>query len=87
MGYIWVIELEQHIGSRLTNIGSLLFDEFDIDKLAGGDSEASIKFTGRVPPKPILVHESQSPALGYVWFIKGPDGKIKRWKERIDSSD
>ncbi|MBI2099504.1 hypothetical protein HYT45_03805 [Candidatus Uhrbacteria bacterium] len=32
------------------------------------------------------VYDYQHPILGYVWYRQGPDGKLVKWKQNIDSS-
>ena len=82
-----IIEVDQWIGSSLSNIRELDFDNFNPRQVTGPDIKAIEKISGLCHWWHGKVREIDIPTFGRVWFIKGPDGKMKEFKSNVDSSD
>ena len=82
-----VIEVDQWIASHLSNIRDLGFDSFHPFQVDGPDVNSSRKITQLCSWWRGKIRKDNKPTLGYVWFIKGPDGKMKEFKSNINSSD
>ena len=86
-----VIEINQWMASRLSNIRDINFDSFNYFQVDGPDTDSTKKIlVGMICMSSYWkgkVRKDDMPTLGYVWFIKGPDGKMLKFKSNIDSSD
>lgn len=83
MPKITVIEMDQWTSTG--NVTQQDFDKINLHTVEGGDSEAAKAiFGGSFTRKE--VGEAEMPRLGYVWYIKGDDGKPKLFKSNYDTS-
>lgn len=82
---IKVLEVDQWTSTG--NIEQFTMDEFNIDRVSGGDSEAAKKiFGGYAAVRE--VRKEDSPHIGEVWYISDPQSnKLKFYKANYDSSD
>jgi len=82
-----VIEVDRRMASRLSNIRDLDFNSFHPLQVDGPNVNASRKTIRLCSWWRGKIRKDNKPTLGYVWFIKGPDGKMKEFKSNINSSD
>lgn len=83
MAKITVIEVDQWTSTG--NISEQDFDTVGLYDIEGGDSSAAKAiFGGRFKRKE--VEEASKPIMGYVWYVKGQDGKCKQYKANFDTS-
>lgn len=83
MDEIRVIEVDQWTSTG--DIASQDFDTVTLWSVRGGDSSAAKAiFGGHFVRKTVPV--TASPAVGNVWFRKGPNGKCEFLKANYDSS-
>lgn len=85
---IKIVETDQWTSTG--NVTKFTLEDFEreeaLDKIQGGDSEASRSLgiaSGRVKE----VDENARPRIGNVWFKPGESGKLELWKSNYDSSD
>ena len=81
---IKVIEVSQAMASG--TVEELDFETFTTENVFGGDSDLARKrhldyFTL------LDVNPNENPRQATVWFIKGPDGKMTRYKQNLDMSE
>ena len=82
---ITVLEVDQWTSTG--NIKDFSMEDFTLNKVKGGDSEAAKQiFGGYAAVRE--VRESDSPSIGEVWFISDPQShRLKFFKANYDSSD
>ncbi|MEK7516303.1 MAG: hypothetical protein AAB562_01775 [Patescibacteria group bacterium] len=80
---IRILEVDQWTSTG--NVEDLTLDDFDIDNVRGGDSEA-IRVIGIADARIREVEESWVPTMGSVWYRPGANGKLEHWKATYDSS-
>ena len=83
MAKVKVLEVDQWTSSG--NVTEFTLEDFDIEKVRGGDAEA-IRAIGIGGAGIREVEEGETPWIGRVWYRPGPDGKLKLWKHNYDSS-
>lgn len=81
---IRVIQIDQ-----FTSTGDIRNQDFDavtLSSISGGDSlAAKVIFGGSFAVKEVNLNDD--PRIGYVWFIKGENGKCTLYKSNYDTSD
>jgi hypothetical protein len=86
MAKIKVLEVDQWTYARMQKLQKRFsFSDFDINKVTGGDADA-VKQLGIVQAAVMEVDEHAEPSWGKVWLKEGSDGKLEKWKDKIDSS-
>lgn len=79
-----ILEVDQWTSTG--NITDFSFEDFDLQKVSGGDSAAAkVIFGGNARLRE--VSETDRPYLGTVWFRQGPTGKLEKYLANYDSSD
>jgi hypothetical protein len=81
---IKVIQVSQAMASG--SVEPLEFDTFTTENVFGGDSNLA-RERGLDYFTLLDVEPNENPRLGTVWFIKGPDGKMTRYKQNLDMSE
>ncbi len=80
-----VLEVDQWTSTG--NVTDFTMDDFELENVHGGDSEAIRKIFGG-SSRVIEVSENASPSIGNVWFRTDPNtGKLVYYKANYDSSD
>jgi len=81
---IKVLETDQWTSTG--NVHDFTLDNFNLQDVHGGDSEAAkVIFGGRGIIKE--VEENACPSIGNVWFRPNPEtGKLELWKHNYDTS-
>jgi len=83
MSKIKVLELDQWTSTG--NITDFTLEDFELQKVKGGDSKAAqLIFGGHAIIRE--VEELQTPPIGNVWFRLGVNGKLQFYKSNYDSS-
>ena len=85
MAKIKVLQVDQWTSTG--NITDLSLENFELEKVEGGDSEAAKNiFGGHAIIRE--VNENDEPSIGYVWFkTRKKTGKLVFWKAHYDSGD
>jgi len=83
MTKVKVLEVDQWTSTG--NISNFTFDDFDLEKVTGGDSE-TIRLIANGSASIREVGMNSTPYIGTAWFIEGSDGKLEFWKANYDSS-
>lgn len=83
MAKIRVLVVDQW--SSTGNITDFAMQDFELDRVRGGDSEA-VRTIGIASARIREVEENWEPSIGNVWYRSGPDGKLVWFKANYDSS-
>jgi len=92
MAKIKVLQVDQWT-STAKNIKDFTLEDFEprnlrktLSLLCGGDAKA-IQKIGIANATIREVEENSRPPIAHVWFITGPDGKLRFFKANYDCSD
>lgn len=78
-----VLEVDQWTAAG--NVEAFTADTFSLDAIEGSGA-ASVRAMGLARAHWRAVRAEDRPLIGSVWFRPEPDGRLKRWKQNIDSS-